>query len=74
MTDGQSPFLRLDDVLPTSNVVYLLRSSSSGSTPTALTCVPELREYSARWGLTAPRAARLKPDTLVMHPGPMNRV
>ena len=26
-----------------------------------------------RWGLTAERAARLKPDTLVMHPGPMNR-
>ena len=34
---------------------------------------PTLREYSARWGLTAERAARLKPDTLVMHPGPMNR-
>ena len=24
-------------------------------------------------GLTADRAARLKPDTVVMHPGPMNR-
>jgi aspartate carbamoyltransferase catalytic subunit len=34
---------------------------------------PTLREYAARWGLTADRAARLKPDTLVMHPGPMNR-
>ncbi|HEX7527017.1 MAG TPA: hypothetical protein VF327_11960, partial [Gaiellaceae bacterium] len=27
----------------------------------------------SRWGLTEARAARLKPDTLVMHPGPMNR-
>ena len=34
---------------------------------------PTLREYASRWGLTAARAARLKPDTLVMHPGPMNR-
>jgi aspartate carbamoyltransferase catalytic subunit len=34
---------------------------------------PTLREYAARWGLTADRASRLKPDTLVMHPGPMNR-
>ncbi len=34
---------------------------------------PTLREYASRWGLTADRAARLKPDTLVMHPGPMNR-
>jgi aspartate carbamoyltransferase catalytic subunit len=34
---------------------------------------PSLREYTARYGLTAERAARLKPDTVVMHPGPMNR-
>ena len=34
---------------------------------------PTLREYASRWGLTAERAARMKPDTLVMHPGPMNR-
>jgi aspartate carbamoyltransferase catalytic subunit len=32
-----------------------------------------LREYTARYGLTASRAARLKPDVLVMHPGPMTR-
>ena len=34
---------------------------------------PTLREYYARWGLTEARAAALKPDALVMHPGPMNR-
>ena len=32
--------------------------------------VPSLREYTARWGVTA---ARLRPGQLVMHPGPMNR-
>jgi len=31
------------------------------------------REYHQRWGLSAERAARLKPDAVVMHPGPVNR-
>jgi aspartate carbamoyltransferase catalytic subunit len=68
----------LDDVLPDVDVVYLLRIQhernanidGSGGSDVRF---PTLREYSARWGLTAERAARLKPDTLVMHPGPMNR-
>src|SRR4029450_3398097 len=34
---------------------------------------PSLREYTARYGLTVERAARLRKDALVMHPGPMNR-
>ncbi|MBO0886766.1 MAG: hypothetical protein J2O38_05165, partial [Acidimicrobiales bacterium] len=34
---------------------------------------PSLREYTAGYGLTAERARLLGPDTLVMHPGPMNR-
>ena len=34
---------------------------------------PSIREYAQRYGLTTERAARLKPDTFVMHPGPMNR-
>ncbi|HTK16772.1 MAG TPA: aspartate carbamoyltransferase catalytic subunit [Acidimicrobiia bacterium] len=60
----------LDDVLPDVDVVYLLRIQRERIGDAAF---PSLREYSARWGLTAERAARLKPDTLVMHPGPMNR-
>ena len=35
--------------------------------------VPSLREYTTRFGLTTQRAARLAPQTLIMHPGPMNR-
>src|SRR5690606_9469560 len=35
--------------------------------------VPTLREYTARYGLTARRVDALRPDALVMHPGPMNR-
>lgn len=34
---------------------------------------PSENEYSARWGLDAARLTRLGPDSIVMHPGPMNR-
>ena len=34
---------------------------------------PNAREYSRQWGLDNQRLARLRADTMVMHPGPMNR-
>jgi aspartate carbamoyltransferase catalytic subunit len=34
---------------------------------------PNTREYSREWGLDDERVARLRPDTMVMHPGPMVR-
>lgn len=34
---------------------------------------PTEREYSRLWGLDAVRAATLPDDSIVMHPGPMNR-
>jgi aspartate carbamoyltransferase catalytic subunit len=34
---------------------------------------PSLREYFAVYGLTAERAARARPDAIIMHPGPINR-
>jgi len=34
---------------------------------------PTEREYSRTWGLDAARLAALPPDSIVMHPGPMNR-
>ena len=34
---------------------------------------PNSREYARRWGLDDERLARLRPDSIVMHPGPMNR-
>ena len=30
-------------------------------------------DYRSRYGLTVDRAARLRDDVVVMHPGPMNR-
>jgi len=34
---------------------------------------PNPREYSRRWGLDDERLGRLRTDSIVMHPGPMNR-
>jgi aspartate carbamoyltransferase catalytic subunit len=60
----------LDHVLGEVDVVYLLRIQRERIEHALF---PSIREYAHRWGLSAERAARLKPDTLVMHPGPMNR-
>jgi aspartate carbamoyltransferase catalytic subunit len=60
----------LDAVLPRIDVCYLLRLQSERGTGSLL---PSVREYSAHYGLSARRAARLADGALVMHPGPMNR-
>jgi len=60
----------LDAILPDLDVVYLLRLQRERMTEAL---IPSLREYRACYGLTASRLARLDPDALVMHPGPMNR-
>jgi aspartate carbamoyltransferase catalytic subunit len=60
----------LDSVVGETDVLYLLRMQRE-RTNEAL--VPSLREYTARFGLTPDRAARLQKHALVMHPGPMNR-
>ncbi len=60
----------LDTVLASSDVVSLLRvQAERGSTG----FVPSLREYTAGYGLTRRRAALLRPDAIVLHPGPMVR-
>ena len=60
----------LDPILGDLDVVYLLRIQQERLGSALL---PSLREYRARYGLTRQRLARLRPDALVMHPGPMNR-
>jgi len=61
---------RLDDVLADLDVLYLLRMQQERMNEAL---VPSLREYTTRFGLTTQRAAALSPQTLIMHPGPMNR-
>jgi aspartate carbamoyltransferase catalytic subunit len=60
----------LDDVVPKLDVCYLLRMQLERQEQAL---VPSLREYTARYGLTLERVARLPDHALVMHPGPMNR-
>ena len=60
----------IDDVIGSTDVLYMLRMQKERM-DSAL--VPEITEYSARFGLDEPRAARLQDHALVMHPGPMNR-
>lgn len=60
----------LDAVIEDLDVCYLLRVQRERL---AEQLFPSLREYSVMWGLNAARMGRMKPDALVMHPGPMNR-
>ncbi|CAN5652771.1 aspartate carbamoyltransferase catalytic subunit [soil metagenome] len=60
----------LDSVIGDVDVCYLLRVQKERQTEQLF---PSDREYAALWGLSARRAARMKPEALIMHPGPMNR-
>jgi aspartate carbamoyltransferase catalytic subunit len=75
----------LDAVLPEADAVMMLRiqferHGEAGDKPPAApgagprsAAIASIREYRECYGLTVERAARLKPGTIVMHPGPMNR-
>ncbi|MCP5032673.1 MAG: aspartate carbamoyltransferase catalytic subunit [Actinomycetia bacterium] len=60
----------IDSVLGDLDVIYLLRIQSERLQSALL---PSLAEYRARYGLTADRLRHVRPDALIMHPGPMNR-
>ncbi|MDQ1517914.1 MAG: aspartate carbamoyltransferase catalytic subunit [Actinomycetota bacterium] len=60
----------LDVVLPTTDVLYVLRIQRERQQEALF---PSLREYAARYGVTSERLARLPADALIMHPGPTNR-
>src|SRR5260370_8115482 len=60
----------IDNVLPKADVVNLLRIQHERQRKEYF---PGLSEYTALFGLTKERAKLLKPNCLVMHPGPMNR-
>jgi aspartate carbamoyltransferase catalytic subunit len=61
---------RIDEVLETADVINLLRIQHERQRKEYF---PSLGEYTSLFGLTKARAARLKPDCLIMHPGPINR-
>ncbi|HVE15325.1 MAG TPA: aspartate carbamoyltransferase catalytic subunit [Chthoniobacterales bacterium] len=61
---------KIDEVLETADVINLLRIQHERQRKEYF---PSLGEYTSLFGLTKARAARLKPDCLIMHPGPINR-
>ena len=61
---------RLDDVLGELDVINLLRIQHERQKAGYF---PGTGEYATLFGLNAARAERLKPEALVMHPGPIHR-
>jgi aspartate carbamoyltransferase catalytic subunit len=59
-----------DAVLPTLDAAMMLRVQLERQQSAFF---PSAREYARRFCLTEARAARMKPDAVVLHPGPMNR-
>lgn len=60
----------LDDVLEDLDIVYLLRIQlERGSGPV----LPSLPEFVTRYGIDRRRLERMSPESVVMHPGPINR-
>jgi aspartate carbamoyltransferase catalytic subunit len=62
---------RIESALEGADVVIMLRIQKERLDQTSL--FPNTREYSRYFGLGMRMAARLGKDTIVMHPGPINR-
>tara|TARA_Y100000741_G_scaffold327966_1_gene280891 strand:+ start:3144 stop:4091 length:948 start_codon:yes stop_codon:yes gene_type:complete len=61
---------QFDSVIEDSDVLYMLRMQLERQQKSF---VPSLREYAKEYGLSDSRAQSMKPESLIMHPGPMNR-
>jgi aspartate carbamoyltransferase catalytic subunit len=67
---GVETSYKIDNVLPSADVVNLLRIQHERQRKEYF---PGIGEYTALFGLSKERAKLLKPDCLIMHPGPINR-
>ncbi len=75
----------LDQHLPDIDAVNVLRiqferhetkpASAPENAPraTSSNVIASIREYAELYGISSARAARMKPNAIVMHPGPINR-
>lgn len=61
---------QMDEALPELDVVYMLRVQRERLEGAPF---PSLREYSQLFGLNEERNKLLKPDSIICHPGPINR-
>jgi aspartate carbamoyltransferase catalytic subunit len=60
----------MDEAVEDADVIMMLRVQFERMDESFF---PSTREYFRYYGLTSARAARAKPDVIIMHPGPMNR-
>ena len=60
----------LDECLGELDVLYMLRIQMERLEGAPL---PSLREYAALFGVDTRRLAAMKPESVIMHPGPVNR-
>ncbi|CAB4746193.1 unannotated protein [freshwater metagenome] len=60
----------LDDVIPNIDAIMMLRVQSERMNELYF---PNAREYSRYFGLNTDRVKRMKKESIIMHPGPMNR-
>ena len=67
---GASVSHDIDEVLPKTDVLYMLRVQRERMSQQFF---PSSREYARIWGVDRDRLGRLPEDAIVMHPGPMNR-
>jgi aspartate carbamoyltransferase catalytic subunit len=72
--DGEFPgcgiFHNFDEAIEGADVAIMLRLQKERMEHAA---IPSEAEYFARYGLSAERLRRARPECLVMHPGPLNR-
>ncbi len=61
---------QFDPVLPQMDVVMMLRVQKERI---GQQLFPDVREYASFYGLNRARLDRLRPEAVIMHPGPMNR-
>ncbi|NPV14209.1 aspartate carbamoyltransferase catalytic subunit [candidate division WOR-3 bacterium] len=66
---GCEVFYHLDRILSEVDVVNMLRLQTERMTANF---IPSLREYRRFYGLTRERLAKIKPEAVIMHPGPVN--
>ena len=60
----------VDEAIENADVINLLRIQHERQRKAMF---PSLGEYTSLFGLTRARFARIKPDAMIMHPGPINR-
>jgi aspartate carbamoyltransferase catalytic subunit len=60
----------VEEAIAEADIINLLRIQHERQRKTMF---PSLGEYASLFGLNQARLARIKPDALIMHPGPINR-